>query len=96
MDAFITTVCALHDLRKTTGLRNSITGSVYVVKPKIFWPREVALASAIFDKVEALQLGLPANTVKLGIMDEERHQREPQGMHPRRQIAGGLHQHRLP
>ena len=71
MDAFITTVCALHDLRKTDGLRNSITGSVYVVKPKMHGPEEVALASTIFEKVEAT-LGLPANTVKLGIMDEER------------------------
>ncbi len=71
MDAFVTTLCALHDLQKRDGARNSSTGSVYVVKPKMHGPEEVALASAIFDKVEEV-LGLPRFTVKLGIMDEER------------------------
>ncbi|MBQ4806331.1 malate synthase G [Phaeobacter sp. HS012] len=69
IDAMTTVLCAMHDLQAEGG--NSLHGSVYVVKPKMHGPEEVAFTDRIFAHVEDA-LGLPRHTVKIGIMDEER------------------------
>ena len=71
LDLVVTSLCGLHDIRRTAGLRNSRAGSVYIVKPKMHGADEVAYANALFAATESL-LGLAPDTLKMGIMDEER------------------------
>ena len=71
LDAILTSLIALHDIKGGGAVRNGKSGSIYIVKPKLHGPEETALANRLFDAVEDL-LGLDRHTIKIGVMDEER------------------------
>ncbi len=71
MDGVVTSLISAHDVRRKGGLSNSRKGSIYIVKPKMHGPGEVAFANTLFDGIEDI-LGLARNTLKIGVMDEER------------------------
>ena len=71
LDGMITTLCAMNAIRGNTTMPNSRSGSIYIVKPKMHGPEEVAFTNELFDRIEDC-LGLERNTIKVGVMDEER------------------------
>lgn len=71
MDALFTTLCAMHDFKDGNAINNSRTKSIYIVKPKMHGPEEVAFSNTLFNRIEDI-LGLPRYTMKVGVMDEER------------------------
>jgi malate synthase len=92
LDCAVTALIATHDLRGTPKLHNSRTGSMYIVKPKLHGPEEVAFANELFARVEDL-LALPRNCLKMGVMDEE--QRQSGRLYSCRTEKGVFHQYRF-